>query len=86
MDWAQILVFILATVLAIFLILSVVLVAMLIKITTQIKSVTSAAQRTAERMEKAATVKQMVQPLLVLGTLLKRMNRTKSRRKNKDEE
>ena len=51
MDWAQVLVIILAILFAVFLLLGIVLVTMLIKITKQIKSVTGSAQRTAENVE-----------------------------------
>jgi predicted PurR-regulated permease PerM len=51
MDWAQILVIILAVFLAIFLLLGIVLIGMFIRITKQIKNVTESAQRTAESIE-----------------------------------
>ena len=52
MDFAQILVYILAVVLAIFLILAVVLTVVLIRITIQIKEITTSAQRTVSGVEK----------------------------------
>ena len=51
MDWAQILVIILAVFLAIFLLLGIVLIGMFIRISRQIKNVTESAQRTAESIE-----------------------------------
>lgn len=81
MDWAQILVIILAVVLAIFLILAIILVALLIKVTQQIKSVTASAQRTVEHFEHAAAgVTKVTSPLVLLRTVLKQVKKFKQRR------
>lgn len=70
MDWAQVLVIILAVVLAIFLLLGIVLAVLLIRVTRQIKSVTSSAQRTVDQIEHAAAgISRLTSPLLVLRTL-----------------
>lgn len=55
MEWAQVLVIILAVFLALFLLLSTILVVLLIKVTKQIKSVTGAAERTALKFENTAS-------------------------------
>lgn len=52
MDFAQILVYILAAFLALFLLLAITLVVFLIRITKQIKDVTNSAQRTVDSVEK----------------------------------
>jgi hypothetical protein len=52
MDWAQILVVILTTVLAIFLILGIVLMVMLLKLTRQIRRVAGSAERSVHMFEK----------------------------------
>lgn len=51
MDWAQVLVIILAVFLAVFLLLGIALTVLLIKVTRQIKHVTESAARTAESIE-----------------------------------
>ena len=55
MDWAMILVIILSVFLALFLAVAIVLVFMLMKVTRQIQSITSVAERTALKIERAAT-------------------------------
>lgn len=78
MDWAQILVIILAVVLAIFLILAIALVVLLIKVTQQIKLVTASAQRTAEHFEHAvAGASKVTSPFLLLRAIMKRAKKTK---------
>jgi hypothetical protein len=52
MDWAQVLVIILAVFLGLFLLLGIVLVIMLIKVTQQIRSVAGSAERTLKVFEK----------------------------------
>lgn len=52
MNFAEVLVYILAIVLAVFLILAVILIVMLIRITKQIRDVTATAQRTVGSVEK----------------------------------
>lgn len=54
MDFAMILVYILAAFLALFLLLAIILVVLLIRITKQIKNVTGAAERTAQHFEGVA--------------------------------
>ena len=55
MDWMQILVIILSAFLALFLLLSIILAVLVIKVTKQIKSVTGAAERSAKKVEEAAS-------------------------------
>ena len=82
MDWAQVLVIILAVVLAIFLVLAVVLVSLLIRVTQQIKAVTSSAQRTAEHFEHAvAGAGKAATPLLLFRTIFGRMKKAKKSRR-----
>lgn len=77
MDWAQILVIILGIVLAIFLTLGVALVVLLIQVTRQIKTVTSSAQRTADKIEAAAAgISKITSPLFLLS-MIKKMIKTK---------
>lgn len=72
MDWAQILVIILDIVLAIFLTLGVALVVLLIQVTRQIKTVTSSAQRTADKIELAAAgISKMTSPLFLVSMVAK---------------
>lgn len=54
MNFAEILVYILAGALAVFLLLAVILVVMLIRITRQIKDITTTAQKTVANVEQAA--------------------------------
>ena len=78
MDWAQILVIILAVVLLLFLLLAIVLISLLIKVTKQIKSVTTSAQRTAEHLESAiGGITKVTSPLLLLRTILKQAKKFK---------
>lgn len=80
MEWAQVLVIILAVVLAIFLLLAVVLVSLLIKVTQQIKAVTSSAQRTAEHFEHAvAGAGRAATPWLLIRTLMKQAKKIKKK-------
>ena len=53
MDWAQILVIILAIFLALFLFVGIALVVLLIRLTQQIRAITATAQRTASGIEQA---------------------------------
>ena len=81
MDWAQILVIILAVFLAIFLLLGIILIGMFIRITRQIKNVTESAQRTAESIEHAVSRFSRVSSFGYLtkrvGTMAKRFKRKK---------
>lgn len=81
MDWAQVLVIILAIVLAIFLILAITLVALLIKVTQQIKSVTTSAQRTVEQFEHTMTgARAATTPFMVMRAIMKHMKKSKQRK------
>lgn len=87
MDFAQILVYILAVVLALFLVLAIVLIVMLIRITMQIKDITSSAQRTVSNVEKVMnTVGSAATPLGIMSFLMKNVKKKagKKRRSNSD--
>lgn len=81
MDWAQVLVIILAVVLAIFLLLGIILAVLLIRVTQQIKSVTGSAQRTVDHIEHAVDdVRRVTSPLLLLKTIKNLMKRKGKKR------
>lgn len=81
MDWAQILVIILAIVLAIFLVMAIALVALLLKVTQQIKSITSTAERTAINIEKTVSgFRSVVSPLMVMRMVSKSIKKMKKRK------
>lgn len=72
MDWAQVLVIILAVFLGIFLLLGIILVVMLIKVTQQIRSVAGSAERTMKVFGKAlAQARWFMSPLVILKMVAK---------------
>ena len=73
MDWAQILVIILAAFLALFLLLAIILTVKLIQISRQIKNVTSAAERTALKVEAVATSTAAAMAPAAIAKLIKSM-------------
>ena len=74
MDFAMILVYILASILALFLLLSVVLVVLLIKVTKQIKNVTSKAEQTAEHFESlAGNLSKGTAPAMIARIILRKL-------------
>lgn len=81
MNFAEILVYILAAALALFLILALVLVMLLIKITRQIKDITTTAQKTVNSVEKmAANVSAVTTPAgfaRMIQTQVKNLRRKK---------
>ncbi len=80
MDWAQILVFILAGFFAIFLLLAIFLAALLIKITQQIKVAASSAERTVSAIEGAvAGLSKASLPLSVIRTILTQVMKHRSK-------
>lgn len=82
MDWAQILVIILAVCLAIFLLLSIVLVIMLIRVTQQIKAVADSAQRTASGIESAVSnISRFSSPLMLFKYLKKQAGKVSKSKK-----
>lgn len=82
MDWAQILVIILAVTLAIFLILSIVLVIMLIRVTQQIRAVADSAQRTASGIETAVSnFSRFASPLMLFKFLKKQAGKVSKSKK-----
>jgi hypothetical protein len=81
MDWAQILVIILAIFFAIFLFLAIALAVLLIKITRQIKVAAASAERTVAAIEGAvAGLSKTSLPLTLLRTGLKRVMKTRSKK------
>lgn len=82
MDFAQILVYILAATLALFLVLSIVLVVVLIKISRQIKEITSTAQRTVNTVEKTVTnLNSITSPVRIANIVFSQIKKAKNRRK-----
>lgn len=80
MDWAQILVIILASFLALFLLLAVVLVIIMIRVTRQIKSVTSSAERTVQLFEKTISQARGLASLpVIIKIVQKYMRKMKSK-------
>ncbi len=77
MDWAQILVILLAALFAIFLIVAIILAVLLIKITRQIKSAAASAERTVQAIEGSVnTFNKEALPMMVakgiIGQVAKR--------------
>lgn len=78
MDWAQILVIILAAALAIFLILAIVLVVIGIRITIKIKSIASTAERAASNIEgTVSNLSRATSPLFVLNLVKSVLKKSK---------
>ncbi len=73
MDWAQILVIILAVVVIVFLLLAVMLLMLLVRVTRQIKAVTGSAQRTAANLEQAVKSFNKASPLPLGKALLEQL-------------
>lgn len=72
MDWAQVLVVILAVFLGIFLLLGITLIIMLIKVTHQIRLVAGSAERTVKVLEKTiAQARGLASPLLIMKMVAK---------------
>ena len=89
MDWAQILVILLAALFAIFLAVAIALAVLLIKITRQIKSAADSAERTVAALEGSVrTFNKSALPLMVakgiVGQAVK-LSRSKSGRKRDDQ-
>ena len=78
MDWAQILVIILSVFLAIFLLVGIILVILLINVTRQIKKISSSAERTIGRIEKAVTgASALMSPIMMLRMITKQLKKFK---------
>jgi len=81
MNWAEVLVYILAGCLALFLLLAIILVALLIKVTHQIKQVTSSAQRTVAGVEKVvAGIGSVSSPIAIAKLVAHQVKKTKRRK------
>jgi cell shape-determining protein MreC len=84
MDWAQILVIILAIFLGLLVLSGVVLVIVFIRLTHQIKDVANNAERAAKNIENAVhSFSQTTSPLVAVRMIIKRL---KKRKKNQGEE
>lgn len=88
MDWAQILVYVLAILFAIFLVFAIFLAVLLLKVTKEIKTTTESAGRAVHAIENSVTTLQKTAlPLMVtktvIGQLMKQTRR--SDKKMKDE-
>lgn len=70
MDWAQILVIILASLFAIFMLFAIVLAVLIMKVTRQIKAATSNAERTIAAVELAASAFGRTSVPLTIGRLI----------------
>jgi uncharacterized protein YoxC len=78
MDWARIIVIILALFLAIFLLLGIGLLVLLIKVTRQIKSVTDSAERTARSVEGSVEpFHKLTSPLLMMRMVTRQLKKFK---------
>lgn len=78
MDWAHIIVIILAIFLGIFLLLAIGLLVLLIKVTRQIKSVTTSAERTAQAIEGSVeTLNKFTSPLMISRMVSKQLKKFK---------
>lgn len=89
MDWAQILVIVLAVLFAVFLILAIALAVLLVAISKQIKSATASAERTIHALEgSVASFNKVALPLAltkgILGAVMKKPR--KKQRKSTDEQ
>ena len=82
MNWAEVLVYILAAFLALFLILAIVLIVLLIRVTRQIKRVTMSAERTVAGMEKAAVgLGNISSPMAIAKIVMMQVKKAKGRKK-----
>lgn len=85
MDWAQVLVIILAVMLAVFLTLAIILTVLLVKLTRQIKNVASSAERTIHTLENSASrLRKGFMPVVVLRSFMKRGNKSKRETRKQD--
>lgn len=79
MDWAQVLVIILALFLAVFLLAGIILVVLLIRVTHQIRQVTTAAQHTVDMLGRAQRAKMSAFMLRRFSSFLKNIKRTRGK-------
>lgn len=78
MDWAQILVFILATLFIVFLVIAIVLVVLLLRVSRQIKSATSSAEKAIQAVEKSTgSFGGSALPAMAVKSIYKRVNKPK---------
>lgn len=87
MDWAQLLVIMLAVLFAIFLVVAIALAVMLLKVSRQIKSATASAERTVHALEGSVkSFNKTALPLMMTKTIVNQvMKRSKKRDDTKGE-
>lgn len=74
MDWAQVLVIILAVLFAVFMIVAIALAVLLLKITRQIKSAAASAERTVHALEGSmSTFNKTALPLMIARGIINRV-------------
>ena len=84
MDWAQILVIMLAVLFAIFLAVAITLAVLLVRITRQIRAATSSAERTINALEGSVkTLNKSALPLMVAKSVIGQVAK-RSRSRNED--
>lgn len=88
MDWAQILVFLLAILFAIFLVIAIALAVILMRITRQIKAAAASAERTVAALEGSVrTFRKSALPLMVTkGIINQVMKRSRGKNNYKKDE
>lgn len=88
MDWAQILVIMLAVLFALFLIVAIIIGVLIIKVTRQIKSAASSAERTVHALEGSVNAfNKTALPLMVTKGIISQLaKRSKSKKEPKDSE
>lgn len=86
MDWAQILVFLLAILFSIFLIVAIILAVLMVQTTRQIKAAAKSAERTIHTLEDSvATLSKTTMPLMIAKTIAGQvMKRGKKEKKPED--
>lgn len=87
MDWAQILVILLAVLFAVFLVMAIALAVLLLKVTRQIKAAAASAERTVEALEGSVkTFNRAALPMMITkGVISQIMKQSKKAKKTKNE-
>ena len=87
MDWAQILVYLLAVLFSIFLVLAIMLTIVLLQVTRQIKSAAASAEETLHTLEKSvSTFNRTAVPLMMTKSVINQvMKYAQKDKKSKDE-
>lgn len=86
MDWAQILVILLAVLFAIFLVVAIVLIVLVIKVTKQIKATAASAERTVHAFEDSvSTFNKTALPLMMTKGIVQQLGKLKKDKRTKGE-